>query len=361
MALAQRGDHLMRVLTVNPGSHSLQLHVVDVAQDADDVRFTVVDERSRETRPGSDEARDQLTEILEHQPEVVAQRLVHGGPHVVEPTVITDEVLDRVRAAADLAPQHVPSTLDLIATLRELAFDLPQVLCPDTGFHATLPRKAAEYAVPGEWRHRYGLRRYGFHGLSCSWAVRQVAQRLGHEVEELRMVIAHLGGGCSVTAVDGGRSVDTSMGFTPMEGLVMSSRSGTVDPGLLLWLLEHAGFEPADVREQLSSASGLVGLSEGRSGDTRDLVAAAAEGDEASAFALDVFCHRARREIAAVAASLPRLDALVFTGEIGSDQPEVRDAVTHGLTVLGPFEVIVVDPAEHLELAHQAARARQCR
>ena len=345
---------MTRVLTVNPGSHSLQLHVVDVG---DGDRFTVVDERSRSTRPGTDEARADLQAILGHEPEVVAQRLVHGGTQVREPTPVSDELVEGLQSLVPLAPQHLPATLEIVEVLGELAPQLTQVLCPDTGFHAGLPEHAAAYALPGPWRRRYGLRRFGFHGLSCSWALRRAAERLGRPAGDLRLVVAHLGGGCSVTAVDRGHSVDTSMGFTPLEGAAMSTRSGSVDPGLLLWLIEHAGLGAAEVREQLSTASGLLGLSDGLSNDTRDLVAAAGSGDDTAAFALSVFEHRIRREIGAVAAALPQVDALVFTGEIGADQPEVRQAVTDGLAVLGQVEVVVVDPAEHCELAVQAARS----
>lgn len=349
---------MTRVLTVNPGSHSLQCHVVDVEVGVGDGdRFTVVDERSRSTRPGADEARADLQAMLGHGPEVVAQRLVHGGTQVREPAPVSDELVERLQPLVPLAPQHLPATLEVVEVLGKLAPRLTQVLCPDTGFHADLPDHAAAYALPGSWRRRYGLRRFGFHGLSCAWALRRATERLGRPAGDLRLVVAHLGGGCSVTAVDRGRSVDTSMGFTPLEGAAMSTRSGSVDPGLLLWLIEHAGLSAAEVREQLSTASGLLGLSDGHSNDTRDLVAAAGAGDDTAAFALSVFEHRIRREIGAVAASLPRLDALVFTGEIGADQPEVRQAVTDGLAVLGDVEVLVVDPAEHCELAAQAVRS----
>ena len=205
------------------------------------------------------------------------------------------------------------------------------MLCPDTAFHAGLPDAAAVYALPGRWREKWGLRRYGFHGLSYAWALERTAELLGRPAAELDLVLAHLGGGSSVCAVSGGRSVDTSMGFTPLDGVPMSKRSGSVDPGLLLWLLEDGRLTPAELREGLERSSGLLGLSGGRSGDTRDLVAAERDGDEQAALALAVFCHRVSREIAAAATSLGRIDALVFTGEIGWDQPEVREAICRRL------------------------------
>jgi acetate kinase len=347
----------MRVLTVNPGSNSLQLHMVAT----DRTEPVVLDQRKFEHRPDDATARDELRALLKgHEPaDAVAHRLVHGGPELHQPTRVGHRALAAVRAAEPLAPGHVPATLRMIEAVSQVAAELgaepAQVLCPDTAFHAGLPEPAAQYALPAEWRARYGLRRYGFHGLSCGWALRQAASQLDRPAERLRLVIAHLGGGCSATAVDRGRSLDTSMGFTPLEGMAMSQRSGSVDPGMLLWLIEHAGLTPAEVREGISTRSGLLGLS-GRSGDTRDLVPAAQNGDREAALALAVFAHRARREIAAVAASLPSVDALVFTGEIGFDQPEVRDQITDGLTLLGPnCQVLVVEPREELELARLTA------
>lgn len=345
---------MTRVLTVNPGSNSLQLHLVSVN---DDGGFDVLAERSAEHRQDEQASRDALGELLTHDPapDIVGHRVVHGGPRLREPTMISDDAVDRVRAAQQLAPQHVPVTLRLVELVTDLAPDLDQVLCPDTGFHRDLPEYAARYALPEQWRLRYDIRRYGFQGLSCGWALREASAQLGRPADELHLLIAHLGGGCSVTAVAAGNSVDTSMGFTPLEGMAMSSRSGSIDPGLLLWLIEHAGMSPAEVREGISSRSGLLGLSDGRSGDTRDLVTAAAGGDDLAAMALEVFAHRARREIAAAATSLPRIDALVFTGEIGYDQPEVRNMITDGLAVLRDPRVLVVEPREELQLAHLSA------
>jgi acetate kinase len=349
---------LSRVLTVNPGSHSLQLHLVETTTDPE-APPQVVDQRTAEHRPDDAAVRDDIRALLNggEQVDGVAHRVVHGGPRLRRSALVGDGTLADVRAAQDLAPQHVPVTLRLVEAVADLAPGLPQVLCPDTGFHAELPEHAFRYALPPRWCERYGLRRYGFHGLSCGWALRQAARELGRAPRELRLVIAHLGGGCSATAVDQGRSVDTSMGFTPLEGMAMSSRSGSVDPGLLLWLIEHGELSPAQVREGISSEAGLLGLSHGRSGDTRDLVAAATDGDQDAEGALAVFCHRARREIAAVAASLPSLDAVVFTGEIGYDQPEVRERITSGLALLGPDLVtLVVEPREELELARLASQ-----
>jgi acetate kinase len=188
--------------------------------------------------------------------------------------VVDDGVLGAVREHADLAPLHVPPALALVEAARRTLPSVPHVLCPDTAFHTGMPRAAATYPLPGEWRRRYGLRRYGFHGLSYAWATRRAAELLGQPCEDTSMVLTHLGGGCSVCAVKNGRSVDTSMGFTPLEGVPMSTRSGSVDPGMLLWLLSDSRLTLNELRDGLVHRSGLLGLSEGLSGDTRDLVAA---------------------------------------------------------------------------------------
>ncbi|MEW9527335.1 acetate/propionate family kinase [Microbispora sp. NPDC049125] len=355
------------VLTVNAGSSSLQLHLIRDGR--------VLRKEHSEQSPEADAAERTLSGFLSgpggDEVAVVGHRLVHGGDAVLSPTVVDDGVLKAVREYADLAPLHVPPALALVEAARRTLPSVPHVLCPDTAFHTGLPRAAATYPLPAEWRRRYGLRRYGFHGLSYAWATRRAAELLGRPVEETHMVLTHLGGGSSVCAVRSGRSVDTSMGFTPLEGVPMSKRSGSVDPGMLLWLLSGSRLSLDELRDGLEHRSGLLGLSGGLSGDTRDLVASKEEEAE---LALDVFAHRVSREIAAATASLDRLDALVFSGEIGWDQPEVRDAVCRRLSPLGvvPPEradvdrdgivsppgagvpVLVVRPREELQLAREA-------
>ncbi|WP_311770133.1 acetate/propionate family kinase [Actinoalloteichus hoggarensis] len=365
------------MLTVNAGSSSLRVHVVDAE------RETVLAERGVTHPPSREETHALLDDLLGAQDrsgagpvDVVAHRLVHGGAALRSPVRVDDGVLRAAWQAAPLAPSHVPTALRLLEFTRDRLPEPPQVLCPDTAFHAGLPAEAATYALPARWRDRYGLRRYGFHGLSYRWAVRQARRLLPGRSENL--LLAHLGGGASVCAVRGGRSVDTSMGFTPLEGLAMTTRSGSVDPGMLLWLLtKDEPISPDDLSEGLYHRSGLLGLSNGRSADTRDLVRAAEEGDEASALALAVFAHRGARELAACATSLERVDALVFTGEIGWDQPEVRTAICARLGVLGlpgrlagnrrddgaispadaAVPVLVVRAREELSLASEAVAA----
>jgi acetate kinase len=242
---------------------------------------------------------------------------------------------------------------------------VPSVACFDTAFHATLPPAAATYPVPREWRERHGVRRYGFHGLSHAWCARRTCELLGRP--DLRIVSCHLGAGASLAAVVGGRSVDTTMGFTPLEGLVMATRSGTVDPGLVLWLVTEAGLSPEAVREGLEHHSGLLGLS--GTADMRDVVAEKGLG-------FDVYVHSVARHAAGLVAALGGLDALVFTGGVGENAPAVRAAVVDRLAHLGaavdpdrndpgptgdgpvspggaPVPVLVVAAREDLEIARQ--------
>ncbi|QTA36668.1 acetate/propionate family kinase [Streptomyces sp. CA-256286] len=316
------------VLVADAGSSSLRLTVFGDGGE-------ILAEHHSDSPPGED-ASGRLRTLLDEAPPPVAvgHRLVHGGPELRRHTLVDDEVRARLDQLADLAPLHVPPALTVLDAARDLLPDVPHAACFDTVFHTGLPAAAREYAVPARWREEYGLRRYGFHGLSYAWALERAAELLGRRPEQLHVVIAHLGGGCSACAVRDGDSVDTTMGFTPLEGLVMSHRSGSVDPGALTWLQTRHGVAADDIEEALNHESGLLALS-GTSDDTRDLVRSRAAGDERAALALDVFTHHCRRGIAEMAASLDRLDALVLTGEIGEDQPEVREEVCAGLPVLG--------------------------
>jgi acetate kinase len=329
-------DRMTVVLTVNPGSSSLQLHVVETEGNA-----VLAAERSAEKagRAAAAKALDSLLAGIDTPITAAGHRLVHGGPHLRSPSVLTDSVAEQVRAAAELAPAHVPEPLELLEIVRQRLPDIPQVLCPDTVFHANLPEVAATYALPEQWRRDFGIRRYGFHGLSYSWAVEQAVQLLHKPADSLNLLLAHLGDGSSVCAVRNGSSVDTSPGFTPLEG--------------------------------------LLGLPGGRSGDTRELVQAASDGDSAARGAMDVFTRRVSQALAAMAVNLQQIDALVFTGEIGWDQPEVREAVCADLVRLGipptltvrnpgtdsvlssphaPVLVLAVEPHEELQIAKETTK-----
>ena len=308
----------MRVLVVNTGSSTLKLRLL-----AEDDRVVA----SHDVDPwegGLDPA------VLEpfRPADAVGHRVVHGGVSLREATRIDGDVLDRIEALTPLAPLHQPRAVAAIRALDEALPGLPAVACFDTAFHATLPAAAATYALPREWIERWSLRRYGFHGLSHQYAVRRAAELVG---PSSRVVTCHLGAGASLCAVLDGRSVDTTMGFTPLEGLVMATRSGSVDPGLVLWLVTEAELDPAEVTTALEKSSGLAGLS-GTTGDMREVLGA---GDEAAGLAVDVYVHRLRREIAAMAAALDGLEVLVFTGGVGEHAPAIRAAAADGLGFLG--------------------------
>ena len=316
-----------QVLIVNPGSSSLKLRVVGPG---DEVLAT-----SDGPAPG-DDVDDVLTAFLADVPNVraVGVRVVHGGAVFRSPVVVDDDVARALADLDELAPLHNPPARALLGAVRRLLPGRPVVACFDTSFHHTLPEEAAVWAVPWEWTSELGIRRYGFHGLSHQWATRRAAEMLDRPVEELRLVVCHLGAGASLAAVDGGRSVDTTMGFTPLDGLVMATRSGAVDPGALLWVQRHAGLSPDDLEHALEHEGGLLGLS-GRSGDLREVLDGVTAGDGRCTLALGVYLHRLRSAMAAMVASLGGVDAFVFTGGVGEHSPAVRAGALDGLGFLG--------------------------
>ncbi|HXQ95428.1 MAG TPA: acetate/propionate family kinase [Candidatus Acidoferrales bacterium] len=317
----------MRVLVVNAGSSSLKLRVLD----ADDRIAGTADLPA--PRGHADEAA--VAPALESfgPIDAVGHRIVHGGRIYSAPIRIDATVRARLEALTDLAPLHQPKSLAALDVVSRAIPDVPAVACFDTAFHARIPPEAATYALPAEWRERWDLRRYGFHGLSHAYASRQAARLVGRPVEDLRIVTCHLGAGASLAAVRGGYSVDTTMGFTPLEGLVMATRSGSVDPGLVLWLEEHVGLPPAELAAALEHRSGLVGLT--GTADMRAILQRAGDGDEVASTALGVYLHRLRGEIARMAAAMDGLDVLVFTGGVGENSFEIRGRAATGLGFLG--------------------------
>jgi acetate kinase len=270
------------------------------------------------------------------RPVAVGHRIVHGGTDFVAPVRVDDTVAARLSELTALAPLHQPSALAALAEAREVLPDAPQVACFDTAFHATLPPAATTYAVPAVWRERYGLRRFGFHGLSHAYASRRAAELAAAAgAPARRIVTCHLGSGASLAAVLDGVSVDTTMGFTPLEGLVMATRSGDVDPGLLLWLQTRAGLGAGEIEDALFHASGLVGLA--GTADMREIVERAGPegGEERARLALAVYLRRLRAGIAAMAAALGGLEVLVFTGGVGERSAQVRAGAADGLGFLG--------------------------
>ena len=305
-------------------------------------------------------------------------RVVHGGERFSDSVLVDDEVIAAIRSFAHLAPLHNPANLAGIEAVSAIRPELPQVAVFDTAFHQTMPASAFRYAVPEEWYTRYGVRRYGFHGTSHRFVSERAAALLGRPPGQLRLVTAHLGNGCSAAAIRGGVSVDTTMGLTTLEGLVMGTRSGDVDPGLLGYLAERTGQTAAELTQVLYTQSGLLALS-GISNDMRTVQEAAARGDERARLALDVFVHRLAKAIAGLVTSLDRLDALVFTGGIGENSAVVRGLVLARLGFLGltedpeanaahgqstggrisrpgPVQALVIPTDEELMIARDTAR-----
>ncbi|MFI0349433.1 acetate/propionate family kinase [Actinomadura sp. 9N407] len=316
----------MRVLTVNPGSSSLKMSLLD----HDDTVMNTVDLPSG----APDREAERLAAALAGLPvpDAIGLRFVHGGRDFRQPTVIDEEVSKRLYTLVDLAPLHQPQSLYGLGEVRRALPDVPVVACFDTVFHADLPEAAAAYAVPVEWRERFGLRRYGFHGLSFAYALRRSGELLGTDPATLRFVLFHLGSGASLAAVAGGRSVDTTMGFTPLEGLVMSTRAGSLDPGIPLWLCKH-GVPQGEISDALEHRSGLRALA--GTGDMREIRQRVRKGCEVAVAALDVYHHRLRACAAAMVAALGGVDALVFTGGVGEHDPEVRERAAADLGFLG--------------------------
>ncbi len=334
------------ILVVNAGSSSLKLRVLDPGDEV----IAALDMDHWDGSPDARQVREFLRELSGLG--AVGHRVVHGAGTFTSATVLDDAVIEAIAGLTDLAPLHQPRALAGIRAARSALPGIPEVACFDTAFHAGLPAAAARYALPGDWTERFGLRRYGFHGLSHGYAARRSAQLLGIDSARARVVTCHLGAGSSLAAVHGGRCVDTTMGFTPLEGLVMATRPGSVDPGLLIWLLQHGGLSVDELSGGLEHSAGLAGLAglPGGSGDMREVRRAAEAGSPGARLAIDVHAHRLRREIAAMAAAMDGLDVLAFTGGIGEHQPAVRAEAAAGLAFLG----VAIDPARNADAAGDA-------
>jgi acetate kinase len=389
-----------RVLVINCGSSSLKYRVIDV--DSGKALAAGLAERIGQPsghlthrdaggaeevfeRPLPDHATalsailDAFDEFGPHLSDlhltVVAHRVVHGGARFSTPVLIDDGVLAAIRDLSALAPLHNPVNVIGIEVARRAFALLPHVAVFDTAFHQTLPPQAYTYAVPPQWEREYGVRRYGFHGTSHAYVSRAAADLLGRPVEDTNVIVLHLGNGASATAVAGGRSVETSMGLTPLEGLVMGTRSGDIDPAIVAHLRRTAGLDPDTVDRALNSSSGLLALA--GHNDLREVQRRIAEGDEHARLALDVFCYRIRKYVGAYMAVLGRTDAIAFTAGIGENSPDVRARSLTGLEELGirideerntarsrdarvisaddsPVAVLVIPTDEELEMAREA-------
>jgi acetate kinase len=349
----------MRVLTLNPGSSSMKVSLVA------DGAAVGWDSWDRATPGVVAQAVRRWSTV-----DANAVRFVHGGSQKA-PELVDDALLANLERLTSLAPNHQPLSLSVTREVRRLLPAVPVTACFDTAFHARMP--AARYPLPRSWTAQNRLRRYGFHGLSCQYALRRTGELLGRAPAGLQIVCAHVGAGVSVTAIRDGHGVDTSMGFTPLEGAMMATRSGSVDPGSLLHVMQTVPMSAAEMADALFHRSGLAGMT-GTNGDLRRVLAAAAHGERDAEVALEVYRHRLGREIGAVAMSLARLDAVVFTGGVAEHQPELITSVIDGLGVLGlragdvphtdvdrvvstpdsPVPALIVLPREDLELARGA-------
>ncbi len=326
-------DRLVRLLVVNAGSSSLKLRVVE----DDDTVSSSIDLDANHGRVDDtplDDALDALGTV-----DIAGHRVVHGGTTFRSPVVVDEDVLAALDDLVALAPLHQPTALAMIRTLRERLPEVPNVACFDTAFHATLPTHVSTYPIPARWRDEFGVRRYGFHGLSHSSAARRTAELVARDVTELRIVTCHLGAGASLAAVRSGASVDTTMGFTPLDGLVMMTRPGSVDPGVVAWLVTRAGLRPDDVERELYDSSGMQAVA--GTSDMREVEARACRRDADAVLALDIYVHRLRASIAAMVTTLDGLDVLAFTGGIGEHSSLVRGRAAEGLGFLG----VAVDEA----------------
>jgi acetate kinase len=345
------------ILVINCGSSSIKFAIIDTQQQ-NTLQSGLVERINQPdgqlSWSGQDKIKQQrslpqadytaaiaaIRQVIEQSPQIKGQlkaighRVVHGGEEFKESVVITSEVLAHIEACSHLAPLHNPANLAGIKAFLAIYPDLPQVAVFDTAFHQTLPDYAYLYALPYELYQQHHIRRYGFHGISYRYVLGQALKRLQLPLENSALLIAHLGNGCSATAVLNGKSVDTSMGMTPLEGLVMGSRCGDIDPSLPIYLAQQLGYEMTEINELLNKQSGLLGISN-LSMDMRTLRQAAVEGNQQAQLAIEIFCYRLAKYLAALAIPLGRIDGLVFTGGIGENAAAIRAKVIHWLSLFG--------------------------
>ena len=344
----------MLIFALNCGSSSLKCAVVD-----SDRRSHVLDVRVEKLDPTNlaaavDDALRRLREesAERRSPDGIVHRIVHGGERFLHATRINDGVLSEIEQLSKLAPLHNPPALAAVRQARTAYPQVPHVAVFDTAFHATLPTHAREYALPGDLRERFGIRRYGFHGISHAHVMHAVATQLSLPVEKLRIVSCHLGNGASVAAIEHGRSVDTSMGMTPLEGLVMGTRAGDLDPGIVLELVRSGSYRDEQLDALLNRQSGMAGMT--GTNDMREIERRAAHGDEDCRRALALYTYRVRKYIGAYAAIMGGVDAIAFTGGVGENSATIRQACLERLEFLGAT-VVVVRADEELEMALEAA------
>ena len=359
----------MKVLVINAGSSSVKYYLYDMPNAEVLVRGSIErigEENSELTHFFADECHREQAQVgnvegamdmildtlvrkdvgaLENLLQIggVGHRVVHGGEEFTGSVIVDEKVIASIEKFADLAPLHNPPNLAGIRAVQRKIPDVPQVACFDTAFHSTIPKVAYMYALPYELYEKHHIRRYGFHGVSHRYVARRAAALMGREKYDINVITCHLGNGCSITAVKNGRSVDTSMGFTPLEGVPMGTRSGDLDPAILFYLGDK-GYDVKKLKTLCNKESGLIGIS-GASNDIRNLIDLAEEGHERAKLAIDVFCYRIKKYIGAYAAVLGTVDAVVFTGGIGENAVHLRSQICSDLTQIG----IDLDPATNAE------------
>jgi acetate kinase len=366
----------MRVLVLNSGSSSVKWAVIDTADESRVASGTVA--QIGEPGSGTPDHAAAVSAVLATLPsgqiDAVGHRIVHGGSRFTSAVLVDDEVMEAIHDLVPLAPLHNPAGLEGIQAARAALPGIPQAAVFDTAFHSTLPPEAFTYAIDREVAEKHGVRRYGFHGTSYRFVSAAAAEFLGLPLQQLRLIVLHLGNGASAAAISGGVSVDTSMGLTPLEGLVMGTRSGDIDPAVIPYLARVAGLSLDEIDDILNRKSGLLGLS--GHADLRETISASDDGSAAAALALDVYTHRLRHYIGAYAAIMGGVDAVVFTGGVGENSPLIRQGATAGLEFLGvlldrdansapahdrrrisepssPVDVLVIPTDEELEIARQ--------
>jgi acetate kinase len=339
----------MRFLVLNAGSSSIKCWLGEFPADAPTPLW------QHQVDLGRDSPSALLEPVLRELPsavEAVGHRIVHAGAKYRDTVSLTGDVRKAIAEEADVAPAHNRIAIAGIETVDRVLGGIPQLAVFDTSFHKTLEPAAYVYPGPYQWIEQ-GIRRYGFHGISYQYAARRASELLGAE-NTRRLIVCHLGNGASVAAIRNGKSVDTSMGFTPLEGLMMGTRCGSIDPGILIYLERHHGYKTEDLDRILNRESGLLGVS-GRSADMREILSAMREGDERAQLAFDMYVHSLTRMVGAMAAVLSGADALVFTGGVGEHSPEVRDAVVRQTSFLGA-KVLVIHAEEEWEIARECYR-----
>jgi acetate kinase len=359
----------MKILVINCGSSSLKYQILDMTNetllckglvekigiDGSVINHTKIGQDKFVLETPMKDHKDAIAQVLAaiQDPDhgvvtsmseigAVGHRVVHGGEHYADSVLIDDEVMKVIEECSDLAPLHNPPNIAGIEACKALMPDTPMVAVFDTAFHQTMPPESYIYALPYEYYTKYGIRRYGFHGTSHKYVARRAAEMLNVSLEDLKLITCHLGNGASVSAIKHGKCIDTSMGFTPLEGLVMGTRSGDIDPALVTYIREKENLAPGKANEILNKKSGVLGIS-GVSSDFRDIEAAVEEGNERAALALKVFAHKVRFYIGAYIAEMNGCDAIVFTAGVGENDITMRELICHDLGNLG----IKIDPLKN--------------